>query len=472
MTRAYEVTAGRSWHLPDHGVALVAGAAVAGVSVGVLAAVAVAALALLIERPRQAARWCAAACGVVGVVGATAGGRAWHDAVPRHLGPFSGWAQVATDPAVYGSGVRLTLEIDGQRFDSWSYGSRADTMAHRQAGEWVWVQGERTALAGDARRAQLRHVVGRFQLDVAADTLPGSPLTVAGNRVRSALRRSAEVTMGPDLAALFTGLVIGDDSRQSPEMIQEFRASGLSHLTAVSGQNVAFLLAAALPVLRRLRPASRWLVTVGLIAWFMAVTRFEPSVLRAGLMAILAATAFVLGRQPRPVRLLAWSVTALVLIDPLLVWSVGFWLSVGATAGVCVIGPWLASHLPGAPWWRTSLGITLGAQCGVALPSLLVFHRLPVVSVVANLVAVPVAGGVMLYGLPVGLVAGWLPGPLAQVMMAPAVIGTRWVATVARVAAHLEPSGWRSWCAWMVVVVVLGLVVLHRSRAQARRVPV
>lgn len=472
MTRAYEVATGRSWHLPDHGVALVAGAAVAGVAGGVLAAVAVSVLALLIVRPRVAGRWCAAACVTVGVVGSVAGHRAWDDAMPRQLGRFSGWAQVAADPAVYGSGLRLTLEIDGQRFDSWLYGGRAEKMASRQAGEWVWVHGERQPLTGDARRAQVRHVVGRFQLDVAADTLPGSPLAVAGNRVRSALRRSAEVTMAPDMAALFTGLVIGDDTRQPLAMIDEFRASGLSHLTAVSGQNVAFLLAAAIPALRRLRPAWRWVVTVGLIAWFMAVTRFEPSVLRAGLMAILAATAFVLGRQPRPVRLLAWCVTALVLLDPMLVWSVGFWLSVGATAGVCVVGPWLATRLPGATWWRTSLGITLGAQCGVALPSLLVFHRLPVVSVVANLVAVPVAGAVMLYGLPVGLVAGWLPAPLTQALMAPAVVGTRWVATVARVAARLEPSGWWTWGVWLVGLVVLSLIVLRHSRAQARRVPI
>ena len=67
-------------------------------------------------------------------------------------------------------------------------------------------------------------------------------------------------------------------------MVEQFRASGLSHLTAVSGQNVAFLLAAAAPLLRRLRPWTRWTATVALIGWFMSVTRFEPSVLRAGAM--------------------------------------------------------------------------------------------------------------------------------------------------------------------------------------------
>jgi competence protein ComEC len=451
---------------------VVAVATVTGVWAGIPAALGVPLLALLVVRPRAVGRWCAVVCVVVGVVGAVASQHAWNGAVPRHLGPFAGWSQVVTDPAMYGSGLRLTLEIDGERFDSWVYGGRVDQLSPRQAGEWVWVSGKRTALTGNVRRAQVRHVVGQFQLEVATDVLPGHPLAIAGNRVRSALRRGADVSMQPDMAALFTGLVIGDDTRQPPKMIEEFRSSGLSHLTAVSGQNVAFLLAAALPVLRRLRPWWRWAISVGLIAWFMAVTRFEPSVLRAGLMAILAATAFVLGRQPRPVRLLAWTVAVLVVLDPMLAWSVGFWLSVGATGGVCVVGPWLAARIPGAAWWRASLAITLGAQCGVALPSVLVFHRLPLVSVLANLVAVPMAGGVMLYGLPAGLLAGSLPRPLARLVMAPATVGTRWVATVARVAARIEPSGWWTWWCWLVGLAALALVVGHRSRGQRRRVPI
>ena len=145
--------------------------------------------------------------------------------------------------------------------------------------------------------------------------------------------------------ALFRGLVIGDDRDQPEAMIERFRASGLSHLTAVSGQNVSFLLAACGPLLVRLRPRPRWMLTLCLIAWFVVLTRFEPSILRAGAMAMLSATAFLTGRERSPVRLLAVAVLILVLIDPLLVWSVGFWLSVGATAGVCVVGPPLARRL-------------------------------------------------------------------------------------------------------------------------------
>ena len=377
---------------------------------------------------------------------------AWHDVAPRALGPYTGWAEVVGDPAPFDNGLRVTVEIGGERFDAWAYGSPRRRLVDRQSGDLVWVAGTRRPSTGHVRRAQLRHVVGRFDITYTGDVAVAAPLDRASTRVRTALRSSADSTMPPEEAALFTGLVIGDDAREPPAMIQGFRDAGLSHLTAVSGQNLAFVIAAAGPLLRRLRPSARWAASVGLIGWFMAITRFEPSVLRAGLMAILAISAFSLGRRQHPARLLAVALTVLVLVDPFLVWSVGLWLSVGATAGVCVVGPWITARLRGPRWWCIALGTALGAQVGVAVPSLLVFHRLPVVSVPANLLAVPVAGAVMLVGLPVGLAAAWAPIALRSVLMAPCLLGTRWVATVADIAARLEPRGGWVLVGWAVVL--------------------
>jgi competence protein ComEC len=161
------------------------------------------------------------------------------------------------------------------------------------------------------------------------------------------------------------------------------------------------------------------------------------------------------GRERSPVRILALAVTGLLLVDPLLAWSVGFWLSVGATAGVCTAGPWLAERLAAFGPVALPLGITLAAQMGVAVPSLLVFGRLPLVSVVANLLAVPVAGFVMLYGLPAGLVVGVVPA-LGPVMMFPARVGTKWVDMVAMAGARLEPDPPWVWIGWSGVVAAVG----------------
>jgi competence protein ComEC len=156
----------------------------------------------------------------------------------------------------------------------------------------------------------------------------------------------------------------------------------------------------------------------------------------------------------------------------MLVWSVGFWLSTGATAGVCLVAPWLAVRLPGPPWLRQPLSVTLGAQCGVALPSWLVFHRLPLVSLPANLLAVPVAGIVMLFGIPAGLLSALTPA-LAPLLMGLCTAGTRWVATVAYLAAALEPSPSWEVAGWLVVITgVVALVVRHRWRGSTGDVPI
>jgi competence protein ComEC len=470
MIRAYDArTTHRRHPFRDVEVALIALAAVMGVWTQSPVCLGVLAVGSMLVCRRTTL---VVVCLVAGLAGLWRARVSWDDAVPRHLGHYSGWAPVIGDPAPFGNGLRVTVEIDGERFDAWAYGSPRRRLIDRQAGEFVYVEGERRPLTANARRAQLRHVVGRFELQVVGDWQEGSPLYRTSSRVRTALRRSAEKAMGSSDASLFTGLVIGDDTRQSAEMINAFRASGLSHLTAVSGENVAFIIAAASPLLRRLRPWSRWAATVALIGWFMALTRFEPSVLRAGMMAMLASSSYVLGRQTSVARLLAVTVALLVLIDPMLVWSVGFWLSTGATAGVCLIAPLLADRLPGPPWLRVPLSVTLGAQLGVAMPSWLVFHRLPLVSLPANLLAVPVAGFVMLFGIPAGLLAAVFP-TLAPLLMAPCTGGTRWVATVAYLAAALEPSpGWSA-AGWVAVVATVGvLVARHHWRHPPDDVPI
>ncbi len=388
---------------------------------------------------------------------------------PNVLGAFSGWVRVVDDPQSYPGATRTIVQVGDERFEIWTRGRARQLRAQEwRGGEWVAMQGVRTRLTDErAGRVAWQHVVGEFEVEWASDVRSVGGLSIASNRVRAMIER-AGATLPHDDGALFRGLVVGDDRDQPRAMIQRFRASGLSHLTAVSGQNVSFLLAAAGPVLRRLRPAARWTVTVGLIIWFVMLTRFEPSIVRAGVMAGLSATAFVLGRERSSIRILTVAVLGLVLVDPLLVLSVGFWLSVGATAGVSGVGPWIATRLArlrGMRLFALPLGVTLGAQLGVAIPSVLVFGRLPLVSIPANLLAVPVAGAVMLYGLPAALLAGSVP-QVATVVMFPARLGTRWVDTVAMIGARLEPGPHAQIVGWVLVLIVL-VVLLRISRNTA-----
>ena len=400
-------------------------------------------------RLRRWVRWWVLVLLVVGLHST----HSWRAAHSPRLGPYRGWADVIADPVVAGRGVRTVVGIDGQRFDMWAYGRLRSAVGRLVAGEQVWVSGVR-APSDDGRRAAVRHVVGTFAADVVADRRSGSPAMQSANRVRQRIAASADASMDDVDASLFTGLVMGDDRHQPRWLVDAFRRAGLSHLTAVSGQNVAYVLAGFAPLLSRLRPRPRWLATCLVVVWFMAVTRFEPSVLRAGCMAMTSATATALGRTASARRLVMLAVMALLLVDPLLLWSVSLWLSVGATLGVVDVAPRLVDLLPGPRWCRQALGTSFGAQVGVAIPSLLVFGHLSFVGPFANLFAVPVAGLVMLFGLPASLIVPALPVPISSWVMAPLRWGTEAVGGVALLASSLEPRGRWSTICWLTLLAV------------------
>jgi competence protein ComEC len=413
--------------------------------------------------------WIGAAAGLVGLavrrpllvcVGAAlaAAGlsaQAWAGATLDHSSTIDGVVTLVTDPQRVAGAVRVVVEVDGHRLEVWGRGATGRQLARRLAGERIAVTGRASpASASTRRRLAAQHVAGRLDIVSVTDWWPGDPLHRSANRVRRALVDGA-ASMTSWERSLFSGFVVGDDRDEPPALVEDFRAAGLSHLTAVSGENLAFILVLARPLLRRLRTWPRAGLTVAVIGWFALLTRFEPSVLRAAAMAALAALAVALGRPQSTLRLVALAVSGILLVDPLLVWSVGWWLSVGATAGIALLAGPLTTRLPGPRWLATALAVTVGAQVGVAPVSLAVFGTLPLVSLVANPLAVPVAGLVMVWGLPAGLVAGLLPPGPAAIVHLPTRVGIRWIALVARVAAAAPVASLRP-----VGAVVLGLAVL------------
>ena len=385
-------------------------------------------------------------------------------------GSITAWVTLVDDPQPFGGATRVIVRHEGRRVEAWLRGRAARLRAEGwNAGDRVQMSGTLSRLDPDrARRVAWQHVVGELDVDWAGDRVDGSSAHRASNRVRAAIATAATELPSPD-DTLLRGLVIGDDREQPPDMLRRFRVSGLSHLTAVSGQNVAYVLAAAGPLIASFGSIRRWVVTVLLIGWFVMITRFEPSIMRAGVMAIASASATLTGRERSPLRLLWMTVIVLIVVDPLLVSSVGLWLSAGATAGVAGIGPRLEPRLGALGRFAPAVAVTLGAQVGVVLPSLVVFGRLPLSSVPANLLAVPVAGLVMLYGLPAALLAATVP-PTAPVVMFPARVGVRWVDTVARLAETVEPSSAQRAIAAQVAI-ALGWIAggWGRRRRRARR---
>ena len=383
---------------------------------------------------------------VVGAVGLVGGSSAWRE-VPVIDGACSGNATVRTDPTWVGNGVGVVLELHGKRYRVIAHGAPGAHLANRLAGEHVMVTGTCSKTTGPySRYDRITHVVGRMTVQsVSEDFSEGSIAVRAANRMRVALRDGVAL-MPRNLQALFAGLVIGDDRDQSREMVSQFRASGLSHLCAVSGQNVAYLLAALSPVLRRLRRNGRFIAVLMILAWFVLLTRAEPSVLRAAVMAGLVAVNAASGTSMNARTILASTVIVLLVLDPMLAWSVGFALSVGATAGLA----WLSARLGNIIGRHGMLAATLAAQVGTMPVSFFVFGYVPVVSLIANPLALWVAGMVMMVGLPLALLASLLT-PLVPLVSWAMAIPVAWVAGVARFCSEVSPHGLLNVGLWLCV---------------------
>jgi competence protein ComEC len=337
------------------------------------------------------------------------------------------------------------------------------------AGDHVTVVGTIEPLSGFDTRYRWLHAVARVQVRELVDFgPPRSPLGRLANSARAAVLRGGTALPATE-RALLAGFLLGDTRALPDDLVRDFRDAGLSHLLAVSGANVAFVLAIVGPVLRRLRLGSRLVGGLAVLVLFGTMTRWEPSVLRASAMAGIAMAATFLGRPAPATRLLAFAAIGLLVADPFLVHSVGFLLSSGAAAGILLLGPAISARIPGPRVIGDALGVTAAAQIGVLPVILPVFGAMPLIALPANLLAAPVVGPLTVWGLVAGLVGGLLgPGP-ARVLQLPTFALLRCVETVARGAGSqpLAIDG-RDLCG-LVAIGCAGAVILRVRRGRAGR---
>jgi competence protein ComEC len=380
----------------------------------------------------------------------------------------------------------------------------------RYGGRWVVLSVRRVEVAGQSWRTRERvgvtlpgtagavavgdrlTVSGGVERSDRGDALGGEPATVlrrprivsrspsrswllrASETVRAAVRQRALDTLPPERAGLLVGIALGDTSLEPAELDRAFTTAGLTHLTAVSGQNLAVVLAAGLGIAVAFRARRPLLAGLGvaLVALFALLTRWEPSVLRASAMAILALLGVATGRGPGGRRALCLGAMLLLLANPALVSSLGFRLSVAATAGVLWLGPTATQILPGRlpHVVRSAIGISLGAQAGATPVLALAFGQISMAGLAANLVAVPVATAPMLLGVVAAAAA--VIGPLGAIATLACRLADPFLAALVAIAEHTSslPAASLSLSGparLLPVLVVLACTLLARRRALA-----
>ncbi len=283
--------------------------------------------------------------------------------------------------------------------------------------------------------------------DVAAVLRAGEPHLVAGpdpwwrgaEAVRASLRDS--VAHRPaDQRVLVPALVSGDDAGLDPGLADDFRATGLTHLLAVSGTNLTLVVGFLLVLARWCRVRGRWLLLVGAlgIVGFVLLARTEPSVVRAATMGTVALLALGGNGRQRALRGLGVAVVALLLVDPGMATTVGFALSVLATAGILLLAPGIRDSLHRwlPRWLAEAVAVPTAAQLACTPVVAGISGQVSLVAVGANLLVAPVVGPATVLGLLGGLL-GLVWGAAGRLVGTGASWCVGWVVLVAERGADL-----------------------------------
>jgi competence protein ComEC len=264
--------------------------------------------------------------------------------------------------------------------------------------------------------------------------------------------------------AVIAGIILGEDEGIAPALRDSFRASGLYHLLAVSGQNVAYVVAGAI-LAAWLLGLPRLVGEVGAllaIAGYVLAVGWQPSVVRAGVAGALASLAWLCARGRDRWYFLLLGAVVLLAWSPYSLLDAGFQLSFAAVAAIFVLVPWLDERLEGYPVpARLAPVVSVSAACGaVTAPILMVqFGKVPLYSIPSNALAAPVVAPILGLALACSVLHPVLPTAAASLAWVNGWLAA-YLAAVARLFAGLPHAQVASWTALLTLAGITAVAFL------------
>lgn len=374
---------------------------------------------------------------------------------------------------------RFVLDISGVRISV-----EAPPNPTLRVGDHVSATLEYTTQSPEVReRARVRGIQAAARTYSVTLLSRGGPLEWLRTRIGDDLERVIPAPAGGFAAAVVVGLRERVDER----IADAFTATGLGHVVALSGWNVAITMAVADRALRRLPPRRRrWsLIIIALLYGLLAGA--SASVIRASVMSAAALVAAAGGRRGAGAVALAHAALALLIIDPSIAYDAGFRLSALATAGLLAksadwsrVAIQLTSRLPRPfqrPWSviAEDVAVSIAAQAATIGVVIALFGRVALWSIPLTLLIaplIPAATGAALLAVIAGEVAPYLTGPLSLIPSAlalPASALFRTAAWIAEAGAQLPLTDLvvprHATFAVGAALSLIGLVVLNRRAA-------
>ncbi len=311
-------------------------------------------------------------------------------------------------PKSYGTQLRLShVQADGRMIDGDvlitlppqngpepAYGSRLHAEAALSP-----PQGPRNEGGMDYRAYCLSQGIVALAKAKGAASIVDAPAGLYGNllNLRDTSTQILIRLMGQENGALAAGMLHGAVTDIPEETLDAFRVSGIAHLLSVSGLHVSLLAGMLLLLLRRVRPVPQLLLISAALLFYCAFCAFAPATLRAALMTFCLLFSRVCNRRNDPLSALSFSFLLLLLISPFALFSVGFQLSYTAVLGILLLYPTLNDSMHSLPrTLKEPLALSISASVSTLPVSAAVFGTMPVLSIPANILVVPLCALSML----------------------------------------------------------------------------
>lgn len=382
------------------------------------------------------------------------------------------FAQDYSTPTKYGSSVSGRMEYEGKSYAVYAYldGDQEVCPGDTISGTFRF----RVTVPGGEEEATYHRGDGVFLLAYQVDEVTRTPCQNPSWREYPAvLRKEAgkllEETFPEDTSPFAKALLLGNTEDLDYKTDTNLKISGIRHVAAVSGLHVSILFA-LLSFATFRKPFLTALLGFPLLLLFAATAGFTPSVNRACIMSGLMLLAQLFRKEYDGPTALSFAALCMLIVNPLVITSVGFQLSAGSVAGIYCFSPairkWLYDLLPKAKGWRgklvrwfvASVSISLGALVFTTPLCAMYFGTVSLIGVVTNLLTLWMIGGIF-YGILAVCLVGqiFLPGAsaLAKILALP----IRLVLFLADILADVPLSAvYTRSCyvtAWLVFVYVL-----------------
>ena len=331
----------------------------------------------------------------------------------------------------------------------------------------------------------------------------GNPVIAAALQLSEYLELALRLGLEdqPKLAGALAGMVIGERSEIPTETYKDFQRTGVFHVFAINGLHVGLVTATVLVILRLVRIPRRWcaIVAVPLLVLYVFATGAHPGAVRALVMACVWLIGWMLVRPADSLNTLAAAALAILLFNPTQLFDGGFILSFAVVLAIVTLTPrieaWLVPWVETDPflpdqlvprWWKKLevwlrrviqlLSCSIAAWVGLLPLMAVYFHLFTPISIIANLIVIPLLGGILTLGLLAslaGVVSSWVALTLNNangVLLSVMIRGVEWLGAVPFGHRFVPaPPTWAVWAYYGLGVILLspGISVRRRRLAAA-----